>query len=418
MSLLIKDYPENHRIDDWQQPWLPAPIRLLNALPEKLIKHFTSLEEHRLLEGARSETGLEDFGDDDFLTPFRILLDDLHRYDHFTNLGRITTKTILHQQLCARLHLENKLKVSPDIHQQKVDRPIFIAGLPRTGTTHLHNLLSEIQGLRYMPLWQTLQPATPSSTRKDRRRWAADMAVASVHHIIPLFPRMHEMQTDEPHEELTVCALGYRSFFFEGAFQVPHYRQWYASHDHEKGYDYLKQTLQILQTETAPGNKTADARWILKSPQHVDQLETILKVFPEAKLILTHRDPVRAVLSMVTMMLYASRQIYKPARLKQEAAAWVDRLEQMLRRSREQAARIPASCILNIHFDEFMASPKRTIEKVCEFAQIELDAHSEQAVNRHLESHTRDRYGRIDYRFEDIGLDEAEIKERFSFYYD
>jgi len=416
MSLLTKDYPSSHRIDDWENPWLPAPIRLLNTLPEFLVRRTTALEENRLLDKARRATGLSDFGDEDFLLPFRLLLADLNRYDHFTNLGRITAQTILHQQLCARLHLEDKLKHSPDIRQQNIVSPVIIAGLPRTGTTHLHNLLSEIQGLRYMPFWQTLQPATPAGNGKDRRRLAADMAVYSVKHIIPLFPRMHEMETDEPHEELTVCALCYRSFFFEGAFQVPGYRQWYADNSHEKGYSYLKQTLQILQAETAPGNKMADARWVLKSPQHVDQLETILKVFPDAKLILTHRDPVRAVLSMITMMLYASRQVYKPVRLREEANAWVDRLEQMLRRSQEQAQRIPSSKIFHVNFDEFMAAPKRTIQKVCDFAEIELDAASEQAVEKHLQSHTRDRHGKIDYRFEDIGIKEAELRERFSFY--
>lgn len=416
MSFFIKSYPENHRINDWENPWLPAPIRILNALPEALIKPMTLLEENILLEKARRATGLQDFGNEDFLLPFRLLLEDFNRYDHFTNMGRITAKTIIHQQLCARLHLENKLKHAPEIRQQKIDRPIIIAGLPRTGTTHLHNLLSEINSLRYMPLWQTLQPATPSGRGKDRRRWAADMMVTCVHHIIPLFPRMHEMQTDDPHEELTVCALCYRSFFFEGAFQVPNYRKWYGENSHEQGYAYLKQTLQILQTEIAPGYKNPDARWVLKSPQHVDQLETILEVFPEAKIILTHRDPVRAVLSMITMMLYASRQVYKPARLKEEANAWVDRLEKMLRRSREQAARIPASRILNVNFDAFMAAPKRTIQQVCDFSEVELDATSEQALNKHLQSHARDRYGKIDYRFEDIGLNAGEIKERFSFY--
>lgn len=418
MSWLARQYPPNHRIDDWENPWLPAPIRLLNAFPEPLIKRLTRLEENHLLTQAKKETGLQDFGDEDFLVPFRILLEDLNTYDHFSNLGRITAKTILHQQLCARLYLEEKLKRSPEIRQQKINSPLIIAGLPRTGTTHLHNLLSQVRRLRYMPLWQTLQPATPHGKGKDHRRRAADMAVFSVHSILPLFPRMHEMQTDDPHEELTVCALCYRSFFFEGAFQVPRYRAWYGENSHEKGYEYLKQTLQILQSTAAPtlGNKTADARWILKSPQHVDQLETILKVFPDAKIILTHRDPAQSVLSMITMMLYASRQVYKPTRLKEEARAWLDRLEQMLRRSQEQAERIPDRSILHIHFDEFMAHPQDIIQQVVDFADVEIDPLSSSALAAYLASHVRDRYGKVEYHFEDIGLHEEEVKERFHFY--
>lgn len=416
MSLFKKDYPPTHRIDDWQDPWLPLPVRLLNAMPESLFTRMMPLEESALLEGARHSTGLSDFGDPDFLEPFRILLQDLATYNHFTNLGRVTARTILAQQLCARLHLEEKLKCAPEIRQLTVKSPVIIAGLPRTGTTHLHNLLSCANSLRYLPLWQTLQPATPAGGARDRRRLAADMAVFSVKHIIPLFPRMHEMETDEPHEELTVCALCYRSFFFEGAFQAPGYRKWYAGNSHEKGYEYLKQTLQILQTETAPGNKTPDARWVLKSPQHVDQLETILKVFPDARLLLTRRNPVQAVLSMITMMLYSSRQVYKPTRLKEEARAWVDRLEQMLRRSEEQAARIPDSQLFRVNFNDFMADPQAMIRRIADFTQTPLDHTSWQAIEAHLQSHTRDRHGKIDYRFEDLGLDEGELKERFSFY--
>jgi len=416
VALFGKTYPENYHIDDWEHPWLPLPVRLLNAIPDSVARRFTALEENRLFDLARRETGLTDFGDEDFLVPFRILLQDLNTYDHFTVMGRITAQTILHQQLCARLCLQDKIKRSPEIQQQRIDRPLIIAGLPRTGTTHLHNLLSRVNRMRYMPLWQTLNPVAPPLGKSDHRRKVADLSVNATRYIIPLFHRMHEMVTDEPHEELTLCALGYRSFFFEGAFQVPNYRKWYAGNPQEKGYAYLKQTLQILQTETAPGNKTADARWVLKSPQHVDQLPTILKVFPDAKLILTHRDPARAVLSMVTMILYTSRHVYKPVRLREEAHAWVDRLEKMLRDSQQQALLLPKERVMNVSFDDFMKDPKDTIAQVLAFAELEYDDISRQAVEAHLQSHTRDRYGKIDYRFEDIGISEGELKERFSFY--
>jgi hypothetical protein len=416
VSLFSRHYPDPYRIDDFDNPWLPGPVRLLNALPDKLVRHFTRFDEACLLRDARRATGLADFGDEDFLAPFRLLLEDLNSFDHFTPMGRITVRTILHEQLCSRLCLQKKLKSLPDIAQNKIDRPIFIAGLPRTGTTHLHNLLSQCAQLRYLPLWQTLHPIAPLPGSADRRRRAADLAVNATDFIIPLFRRMHAMATEEPHEELTLCALGYRSFFFEGAFQVPNYRAWYASHSQVKGYEFLKRVLQLLQTEPAPGEKSPEARWILKSPQHLDQLDSILSVFPDARLILTHRDPVRAVLSMITMILYTSRQVYRPQRLREEARAWVDRLEQMLRRSQQQASVIAADKIFHVSFDAFMRDTEQTIEAICEFSQIDLDASSRQAIERHLASSTRDRHGRIDYRFESLGLDEAELRARFDFY--
>lgn len=416
MSAFSRRYPDVYRIDDFDDPWLPLPVRLLNAVPDALIRRFTRLDEQRLLQRASRATGLEDFGDEDFRAPFRLLLEDLNTLDHFTPMGRITVQTVLHEQLCSRLCLQEKLKRQPDVARQKIDRPVFIAGLPRTGTTHLHNLLSQSTQLRHLPLWQTLHPIAPQPGQADRRRRAADLAVNATGFIIPLFKRMHEMATDAPHEELTLCALGYRSFFFEGAFQVPKYRDWYANHSQVKGYEFLKQVLQMLQQEPAQGNKSPGARWILKSPQHVDQLEAILAVFPDARLILTHRDPARAVLSMITMILYTSRQVYRPRRLREEARAWVDRLEQMLRRSQQQAASIAGDRILHLSFYAFMEKPESTLESVGEFAQIDLDALSRQAIQRHLASNARDRHGRIDYCFESLGLDEAEIRARFDFH--
>jgi len=416
MSLFGKDYPETWRIDDWHDPWLPLPVRILNAVPDALARCLIALDENRLFARARRETGLQDFGDEDFLIPFRIVLEDLNAADNITMMGRVTALTVLHEQLCARLCLQDKLKHSPEIQQQRIDKPLIIAGLPRTGTTHLHNLLSTNTHLRYMPFWQTLYPVAPSLGEQDRRRRAADLAVWAAGYIVPLMKRMHEMQTDEPHEELTICAIGYRSFFFEGIFQVPKYRAWYAGHSQEKGYEYLKQVLQILQTEPAPGNKAEHARWVLKSPQHIEHLQSMVNVFPDARVILTHRDPARAVLSIVTMILYGSRQVYRPTRLREEASAWVDRLEQMLRRSREQAKLLPPAQVMDVHFDAFMKNSTKTVRDILDFAEVPFSSDSEAALKAHLESHTRDLHGRIDYRFEDLGLNEAEIRERFSLY--
>jgi hypothetical protein len=116
------------------------------------------------------------------------------------------------------------------------------------------------------------------------------------------------------------------------------------------------------------------------------------------------------------MILYTSRHVYKPARLREEANAWVDRLETMLRSSQEQAKRLPAGQVMHVNFDDFMSHPAHTIEQVLEFADVGYDDSSRKAVEAHLQQHTRDRHGRIDYRFEDLGLNEAKIRERFAFY--
>jgi len=415
-------YAQTHRIDDWNKPWLPAPLRLINKTPEHLIKRWIKLDESTLLDKACKATGLKDFGSDDFLIPLRILLKDIEKYDHITPLGRISIASIFHQQLCSRLCIEDRLKHEPEILQQQVNKPVLIAGLPRTGTTHLHNLLAQVTGFRYLPWWQTLSPVrsyqqvNSSAFNFDNRRFSNGIKLLIANYALPLFRRMHEMELDMPHEELTLSALCFRSFFFEGAYQVPSYRQWYSQQDNTEAYLYMKKILQILQTEPTPMGKKADAHWILKSPQHVDQLEAIHKAMPDAKIILTHRDPCRAVLSMITMMLYTSRQVYRPDRLQEEAQAWLTRLEQMLRSSQEQMTTLPNSQVMHVSFENFMADQEGTIKEVLLFSEVEYDNKSRQAVNTLLQRHTRDRHGRIEYRFEDLGLDEEEVRERFNFY--
>lgn len=413
----MKRYPAVWRIDDWDDPWLPWYVRLVNRIPRSFLAKCLPLTAEAEMARASRATGLSNFGATDFLAPLNRLLEDLNQSPHLTSMGHLTGHAVVSMQLQSRLCVEHLLERHPGINDIPVRAPVIIAGLPRTGTTHLHNLLAQVAGLRSIPYWQTLSPVSSpkhrsyaDSLRARRRQHRISLFCAE--HVVPALKRMHEMSLDMPHEELTLCALDYRSFFFEGIFQAPRYRGWYASQDHTSGYRYLKKILQAIEFETpenAPGR-----RWILKSPQHLDQLPAIVRAFPDARIVRTHRDPARAVLSMITMVLYSTRQCYTPGNRIAEARAWVDRLEGMLRRSVEQAEQLPDGNVMDVAFDGFMQAPEDTVRKVLDFAGIEYDPASQRAVNAHLQSHTRDRHGRIDYRFADLGLDQDEVRERFA----
>jgi hypothetical protein len=417
----MKRYPETWRIDDWNDPWLPWYVRALNRMPRSLLEKRLPLQADAALQRAREATGLQSFGSDDFLEPLRILLQDIHEADHLTNMGHLTVYAVLAMQLESRLCVENLVARNPQITDAPVKAPVIIAGLPRTGTTHLHNLLSQVSGLRYIPYWQTLSPvASPkhrdlqASVRARRRQHRISIFCAE--HVVPLLPRMHEMKLDMPHEELTLTALCFRSYFYESIFQAPRYRAWYAAQDNTPGYLYLRKVLQAIDFESRRGDAVDRRRWILKSPQHVDQLPAIVRAFPDAKIVRTHRDPARAVLSLITMVLYSTRQCYTPKNHLREARAWIDRLEGMLQQSVRDTPKVPAGNLLEVQFEEFMRAPEAMVKKVLAFADVEYDEASAQKIRAHLQSHTRDRHGRIDYRFEDLGLDEGEVRERFSFY--
>jgi len=413
---LARTYPETWHIDDWDRPWLPLPCRLVNKVPRELVRRLVKLDEDSLLQRATSTTGLDDFGDASFLEPFRLILRDLQAAENISNLGRMSIRTILLQQLTARLGIEACLKENPRILDPPVTSPVIITGLPRTGTTHLHNLIAQVPSIRFSPFWQTLDPTLPPGARKDRRRSLNATRLAIAHYVLPLFRRMHEMELDMPHEELTLNALSYRSFMFEAAFELPSYMPWYVEQQHDEGYRYLKKALQVLQYQNDRNEEDRKRRWVLKSPQHVDQLLTIRRVFPDAKFIRTHRDPARAVISMITMILYSTRQVYSTIDRTRLAKHWVDRLESMLRTSEEQAAQLPADQVIHVDFEDFMLDQRETVLRVLEFADIEVDARARTALDTMLQRNTRGRNGRIDYRFSDFDLDEDEIRERFSFY--
>ncbi len=401
------------RIEDWDAPQLPAPARLLNTMPAHVATRLLPLDEAHLLAAAQRRTGLADFGDEGFREPLRMILGDLEGDELLTPLGRATARTLLGQLLRARLVVEDRLRRDPSLAHLDVPAPIVIVGLPRTGTTHLHNLLSRVETLRSLPLWESVEPLRPPGARlPDLRRARAAARLRLLDSLLPLMRRMHEMEADLPHEELQLTALDFRSFFFEGSFRLPTYRPWYASKDQTCAYLYLRRVLQALQAGEGP------RRWVLKSPQHLEQIRPLKAAFPDVRIVRTHRDPVRAALSLATMITYSRRVPYRGIDPRAEAALWVDRIEQMLRASLEQAREVPSDQILDVRFDAFLADPEGTVARVLDFAGLELDARSRGAVRAHLAAHSQGRHGRVDYDFASLGLDPHALRERFRFYSD
>jgi len=396
-------------IDDWQAPWLPLPARLLNVLPDRLAARLAPLDEASLLAAARRRTKLDDFGDEGFREPLRLLLGDLTADDRLTPLGRLTARTVFGQLLRARLRVEDLLTRDPAIASRELPAPIVVVGLPRTGTTHLHNLLSRVPALRSLPLWESVEPVRPPGYL-DLRRLRSSVRLRQIDYLIPLFRLMHEMKIDLPHEELQLSALTFRSFFFEGSFRLPRYRPWYAAGDHTGAYLYLRRVLLALQ------RSAGSERWVLKSPQHLDQLTALSNAFPDSKVIRTHRDPVRAVLSLATMITYTRRVCYRDLDPVAEARSWVDRLEQMLRRSLEQAEAVPSDRVLDVSYEVFVKDEWATLERVFDFAEVELDAAARKAIRAHLDACGLGRRALLEYSFEHLGLDPRELRERFRFY--
>jgi Sulfotransferase family len=205
-------------------------------------------------------------------------------------------------------------------------------------------------------------------------------------------------------------AISFSTMLFEPMYEIPRYRDWYRGSDQTSAYRYLRRMLQVLQWQRGP------KRWVLKSPQHLEQIRPLLAVFPDAKIIQTHRDPVRITASFCTMAAYSLRMQNESIDPHRVGRYWADRVEDLLRSAVEHRPLLPKTQVMDVHFQPFMADQWATVERVLELAEHPFTREAGTAMERYLANHERGRLGTIDYRLEDFGLDPAERRGALRFY--
>lgn len=406
--------PDVHRIEDLASPRLPFLLRTLNALGGPLVRRLARLDEEGLLAAARKKTGCDDFGDDRFREPLRVLLDAVDREAGLSAVGRISSRALLVQLLSNRLLVEDTIRRHPELLETKVARPIVIAGLPRTGTTHLHNLMSADPSLRSLPYWESLEPVPlpGESGDPDPRIVRCERALKLLDYAMPQFRRMHEMTADSPHEEIQLLAIDFSTMLFEASYHVPSYRDWYQQHDQTDAYRYLVRILQVLQFLRGP----KPTRWLLKSPQHLEQLGPLMRAFPDARVIQTHRDPLRITASLCTMITYGNRMQAARVDAKESGRYWAARVEDLLSGSIEGRKHVPPAQIFDVRFHEFMKDDIGMVKRAFEFAEQPWTEAARAAIQARMDANPRGKHGTIAYNLEDLGLDPQERREALRFY--
>jgi hypothetical protein len=402
--------PDLIRIIDLEHPTMPAELApMAEGMAALAPDHPLDIE--ALHRRASDDTGLTDFGAQDYRERLDVLLAALREVPHLTPGGQVSFHLQLVQMLKNRLLLNDLLARHPEIHTIEVARPIIIAGLPRTGTTHLHQLLAADPNLRSLPYWESLEPFPApgeAGTDPDPRIVRTDGTVAVMNMAIPLFPLMHEMPDAwHVHEEIHLLALDFSTMFFETMALVPAWAAYYTAHDQTPHYRYLKVVLQALQ------HQRGGRRWVLKSPQHLEQLPAHRAVFPDATYVVTHRDPVAVTVSLAYMLAYTARLHQDPVDAVAIGRFWAGRLESMLNACARDRDVLPASQSIDVVFDEFMRDDLAMVRRICALADHELSPASDAAIAAYLAGHERGRLGRIDYRPEDVGLDADDLRRRF-----
>ena len=410
--------PPDVRIEDLGAPVLPDGFAEQIEAVKPLVDALDWSVEG-LCKQASEEIGLSNFGNDDFRERLGVAVNGFLTEANLHAIGLLGRHGILIRWLKNRLLLENLYDRHPEIDDLAVESPIIIAGLPRSGTTHLLNLISADPNIRSLPYWEALEPIPdpreqPSPGEPDPRLTRCEAACDATNGMLPLFKRMHEMTVDHTHEEIHLLAIDFGTMFFEnlGVGMLPTWRDYYLGSDQTPHYQYVARMLRVLQW------LRGGRRWVLKSPQHLEQFDAILATYPEATVAVTHRDPVSTVASFATMISYSTRMSAAKPDPVGLGHYWADRIETMLRRCVETRDHLPRAQSTDVLFHEYMGQELETARTIYAQAGLELDDASLAAIDAYQQAHPRGRYGRVLYDLADFDLDADVLRERFRFYTD
>lgn len=401
-------------LDDLAEPrFTPAAEELLGMMEQ--IAELCPLDSATLHAQASAELGLDDFGPRDYVSRLELLLECYRSLPGLSPAGQVNLYAQFVQMLKNRLLLADLIRREPQVLATELAAPVVIAGLPRTGTTHLQQLLAATGLFRTLPYWESLEPFPLPAERgvdPDPRIGRTAQAMDAMHTAMPHLILMHEMDGPEHvHEEIALLANDFSTMFFETLTEVPAWVDHYRTHDQAPHYSYLRLQLQALQY------LRGGRRWLLKSPQHLEQLPVLAQVFPGATVVVTHRDPVHVVTSLATMVAYTERMFREPP-LHPHATGrrWADRLGVMLDSLLRERDVFGPDASLDLPFDTFMADQEGALERVLALAGEEFTPAARAGAREYLASHARGHLGRVDYRPELVGLAPDVLRARFASY--
>ena len=374
-----------------------------------------SLDERSLLEAACRETRLDDFGGDDFREPLRLVLRGLETEARLTLLGRVVARRDLLGLLVNRLRLTEDRKRHPGIAEQDIARPIFIIGLPRTGTTLLHHLLSQDPASRAPQAWEVMAPSPPpeaATYASDPRIDEAERKLQWLDWLAPDFKAIHPLGARLAIECIAILSHSFLSSRFHTTYRLPTYQAWLKTQDVRPAYAYHRRFLQHLQW------RTPAERWVLKAPAHFYALESLFAVYPDALVVQTHRDPRTVLASVASLTLTLQSAFAEPLDLEeigQEVVqSWTEGLARAMRV--RQTGAVPAERFVDVRYHELLADPIGTIRRVYTHFGLPLTAEAERRLRGHLAGNPQHKHGRHAYSLEAFGLDAASLDPYFRSY--
>lgn len=392
-------------------------LALLNAVGgvlQALGAPLDRLSEEHLLQAARRNTGLSDFGDDGFRAPLRMLIRSYNEEGGLSCIGRLAMRRRILAGLVNRLLVTRELKRHPEISDVPIRRPIFIVSLPRTGTTLLHKLLAQDPHARPLLAWEATMPArrpVDIDKNSDPRIRHVQRLVKVIGFLAPTLRTMHDFDPGGPEE-----CVGLLRNTFVLAWQISStYRDWFLRQPAEvieAAYREYRQQLQLLHWQ-----RPHDGHWVLKAPVHLYAIDALLRLFPDAAIILIHRDPYRVIPSTCSLMsLLHDVMTDDPQRRDALGPSVVRWAAEGLRRGEAARAHAEPGRIYDMHYQGLVADPLEAVQGLYAHFGYPYTRAFETRAAAWLKEHPQHEHGEHRYTLEQFGLDRQMIDDAFSWY--
>jgi len=366
-----------------------------------------------LIAEARKATGLEDFGRDDFREGLAVYCESAFSEAELNDIGVMAVQGIIVEGLTNRLRVVDWAGRHPDVADERIEAPLIVIGMFRAGTTFLSNLLDRDRGNRALLRWEagdSVPPPTPATFRSGPRVDAVRASNDVLEQLNPKMAAVHHEEADGPTECVSVMRQDFKSLLWEAITNVPTYGRWLRAVDQRSAYEYHRLVLQVLQHGGVRG------RWTLKSPHHAIALEALTAVYPDARLVLLHRDPVVLCGSVCSLVHTLSGTFSDADHRRYIAEHWTAMLETSI--SRIDAFRLahPEHPVLDVQYDDLVRAPVDTVARIYEAFGDRLADEARAAIDAYVATNRSGRFGEHRYDLAEFGLDDREIAERFASY--
>jgi hypothetical protein len=366
-----------------------------------------------LEDGAHAATGLRDFGSLYYREGLERTVDALNNEAELSEIGNVIQHATISNALIQRLKVEDTYAQHPEIDDEVVGGPVFVIGLPRTGTTALSQLVAADPQFRSLRMWESQAPTPPPETAtqdSDPRIAQAEEGLRMLDEMFPLMKTMHNSEATAATECQDLMGMSFRTFHFDGAVRVPSYLGWLMHCDMRETYTFHRRVLKLLQWHCPP------TLWHLKTPVHMFALDALIDAYPNAKFLWSHRDPAKVMGSVCSLIRYVRSWSSDRDDPEELGAEQLDSWAEAVRRAMDFRQRLGDSRFADVAFADLQHDPVDTLRVGYASLGLTFSEDSERAVKQWADEHEPGSRGAHDYELSDYGLTPEAVRERFGDY--